>query len=230
MSQYVEIGYPIYDGMPVYPGLPEVTTRLRDDLNKGSDWNGSVLSTYLHAGTHVDAPWHYMGGDAPTIDKVPIERFIYNHPLLIDVPATKQDDLITIEQIQAYGEDVEQADFLIFNTHNWKKRDTDFEGYSNHFPALAPETAEWIRKKLPNVKAVAIDTLSIENLSLGKQNGYRTHKALLDPSLENHYLLVYEDINPLPLIGKKLRRAFCTPLRIVGGDASIANVFVEVEA
>jgi kynurenine formamidase len=117
MSQYVEIGYPLYEGMPVYPGLPEVTMRLRDDLNKGSDWNGSVLSAYLHAGTHVDAPWHYMGGDAPTIDKVPIERFIYNHPLLIDVPATKPDDLITIEQIQAYGDDLEQVDFLIFNTH-----------------------------------------------------------------------------------------------------------------
>lgn len=48
--------------------------------------------------------------------------------------------------------------------------------------------------------------------------------------IENHYLLIYEDINPLPLIGKTLKRAFCTPLRIVGCDASIANIFVEVEA
>ncbi|MNJ41528.1 Kynurenine formamidase [compost metagenome] len=230
MKQYVEIGYPIYDRMPVYPGLPEVTTTLRDDLNNGADWNGSVLSTYLHAGTHVDAPWHYMGGDAPTIDKIPIERFIYSCPLLVDVPATKPNQLITIEQIKAYGNELEQADLLIFNTHNWKKRANDFEGYSNHFPALAPETAEWIRKNLPNLKAVAIDSLSIENLSFGKDNGYRTHKALLDPSIENHYILIYEDINPLPLIGKTLKSAFCTPLRIVGSDASIANIFVEVEA
>lgn len=230
MNQYIEIGYPIYEGMPVYPGLPEVTTRLLDDMNNGADWNGSVLTTYLHAGTHVDAPWHYMGGNAPTIDKIPPERFVYNHPLLVDVPAAKPNDLITMEHLKAYENELEQADFLIFNTHFGEKRAIDFESYSNSFPALAPETAEWIRKNLPNLKAVAIDTLSIENLSLGKENGYRTHKALLDPSIENHYILVYEDINPQPLIGKIIKRAFCTPLRILGRDASIVNIFVEVEA
>ncbi|HEX2927428.1 MAG TPA: cyclase family protein [Ruminiclostridium sp.] len=230
MNQYVEIGYPIYEGMPVYPGLPDVTTRLRDDMNNGADWNGSVLSIYLHAGTHVDAPWHYMGENAPTIDKIPTERFVYNHPLLVDVPAVKPNDLITIEQIKAYENELEQADFIIFNTHFGEKRDIDFEGYSNSFPTLAPETAEWIRRNLPNLKAVAIDTLSIENLSLGKENGYRTHKALLDPSINYNYVLVYEDINPMPLIGKTLKRAFCTPLRILGRDASIVNIFVEVEA
>ena len=70
MSKYVEIGYPIYDGMGVYPGLPIPTVKIREDLTKGDPWNGSVMDIYLHAGTHCDAPWHYMGGDAPKMDDV----------------------------------------------------------------------------------------------------------------------------------------------------------------
>ena len=41
MSKYVEIGYPIYDGMGVYPGLPIPKVTIREDLLKdiqtGSD-------------------------------------------------------------------------------------------------------------------------------------------------------------------------------------------------
>ena len=40
MTKYVEIGYPIYEEMRVYPGLPEVAIEPRERLDKGSDWNG----------------------------------------------------------------------------------------------------------------------------------------------------------------------------------------------
>lgn len=229
MRRLVEIGYPISNNMPVYPGLPEVKLTLREDITKGDPWNGSVLSIYLHAGTHVDAPWHYMGGDAPGIDKIPIEKFFYNKPLLIDAPAKKENDLISIEQITAYEDELMTADLLIFNTHSYSLRDTDFMKYATGFPAVSPEAAEFIREKLPHVKAVAIDTLSIENIALGKENGFRTHKAFLDPDRPNEPILIYEDINPAPILGKKLLRAFCTPLRISGGDASICNLVVEIE-
>lgn len=180
MSKLVEIGYPISNNMPVYPGLPEVTLNLKEDITKGDPWNGSVLSIYLHAGTHVDAPWHYMGGDTPGIDKIPIEKFFYSKPLLIDAPAKKENDLITLEQLTAYGDELITADLLIFNTHSYPLRNTDFMKYATGFSAVSPETAEFIREKLPNVKGVAIDTLSIENIAIGKENGFRTHKAFLE--------------------------------------------------
>lgn len=228
-TKYVELGYPVYEGMPVYPGLPEVKVALRENLEAGDDWNGSVLTIYLHAGTHVDAPWHYMGGSAPGIDLIPIDRFFYRHPLLLDVPAKCKNDLITIEQLKAYGEELYEADLLIFNTHSYPKRETDFEDYANGFAAVGAEAAEFIREQLPNVKAVAIDTLSIENIGVGKTNGFRTHKAFLDPAKPNHTILIYEDINIAPVAGKKLVSACCTPLRIKGKDASICNLVAEIE-
>ena len=112
-KKYVEIGYPIFEGMPVFPGLPEVELEPRERIEKGDYWNGTVLSIYLHAGTHVDAPWHYVPG-APGIDAIPIENFIYRRPLLLDLPARRPNDLITTEQLKAYGDELYEADLLIF--------------------------------------------------------------------------------------------------------------------
>ena len=227
MKKYVEIGYPIYEGMPVYPGLPEVKLEPRERLEKGDDWNGSVLSMYLHAGTHVDAPYHHLN-NGKGIDAIPIEDFIYENPLLIDCPVGPN-GFITIELLEKY-ENLKTADILIFNTGNWKHRGTDFETYANNFPTVSPEAAEYIRTKLPNCKAVAIDTLSIENLTEAKENGYFVHHAFLDHErYKEPTMLIYEDINPEPLIGKRLISAFTAPLRIKDHDASVVNVIVQVE-
>lgn len=231
MSKYVEIGYPVYPGMPVYPGLPETQLTLREDLDGGADWNGSVLTTYLHAGTHVDAPWHYMGGDAPKMDDVeglPTESFVYKHPLLVDVAAKGENYLITVDDIKKYGDEIYEADAFFFNTHYWEKRSSDFMAYATGFAAVSPEAAEFIRTELPNIKAVGIDTLSIENIAKGKLNGFKTHRTFLDPAKAKNTVRIYEDINPEPIIGKKLLMAFCSPIRI-RGDATICNIIVEIE-
>ena len=234
MSKYVELGYPVYPGMPVYPGLPEVELFLREDLEKGDYWNGSVLTTYLHAGTHVDAPWHYMGGTAPKLDdveKVPTASFVYDHPVLVEIDTKGQANyLISIEDLKALGDELYEADALFFNTGYWKYRDEDFMKYATGFAAVSPEAAAFIRKELPKIKAVAIDTLSIENTGkdYGVANGFKTHRTFLNPELSDHTILIYEDINPQPIIGKKLLKAFCTPCRI-RGDATICNIFCEIE-
>lgn len=228
MTKYVEIGYPIYEGMPVHPALPDVKIEPRERKEKGDDWNGSVLSMYLHAGTHVDAPWHHMT-NGKGIDAIPIEDFIYKKPLLIDCPSGPN-ALISVEELEKYGEELHEADFLILNTGHYKYRGSDIEKYANNFPAVSPEAAVYMRTQLPNCKAVAIDTLSIENLTEAKDNGYAVHHAYLDhEKYSEPTMLIYEDINPEPLIGKKLVSAFTAPLRIKDHDASIVNVIVEVE-
>lgn len=228
-EKYVDLGYPIYEGSPVFPGLPEVKVELREDKEKGDHWNGSVLTTYLHAGTHVDAPFHHFSDESVGIDSIPAENFVYDNPLIIDVPAQKENALITIEQLKEYGEHLHEADILIFNTHAYKKRNSDFESYSNGFSTVSPEAAEYIREHLPKVKAVAIDTLSIENIPIGKTNGFRTHKAFLDPDRPNDTILIYEDVNLEPIVDKTIRKIYCTPLRIVGRDASICNPVAIIE-
>lgn len=226
---FVELGYEISHRMPVYPGLPDVEVLKKESLDKGDDWNGTILSIYLHAGTHVDAPRHFIN-DGPEIGEIPIDRFLYKNPKLIHIPSTAR-HLITVEElIAAGGDDLYTADILFLNTGYWKNRQNDFAVYQDNYPALSPEAAEFIRNDLLDLKAVAIDTLSIEDLKVGAMNGYKTHRALLDPfASRERTLLVYEDYNPEPILGKKLVSAFVTPLRIKNGEAVPVNIVAEVE-
>lgn len=224
---YVELGYPIYEGMPVYPGLPEVKISPREQIRKGDGWNGSVLSIYLHAGTHADAPWHYID-DSFGIDQVPTDNFVYSHPLLVSIPCS-ENYLVTIDDLQTAGNGLYEADALFLNTGFWQYRGTDFEHYRNNFPTLSPEAAEFIRTHLPKVKAVAIDTLSIENLSYGAVNGYKTHRTLLNPDCSSKKtIVIIEDYNPAPIVGKDMKSAIAVPLRIKDRDATPINIFAEI--
>lgn len=49
------------------------------DLPDGNGWANDKVTLSSHAGTHVDAPWHYYptcgGSRARTIDELPLEWF-----------------------------------------------------------------------------------------------------------------------------------------------------------
>ena len=54
----IDVTLPISDKLPVWPGDPSVhVTRVSDDLPMVSG-----LSMSCHAGTHVDAPAHFLSG------------------------------------------------------------------------------------------------------------------------------------------------------------------------
>ena len=48
-----------------------------DDLPDGNGWANDTVTMISHAGTHVDAPWHYYptcgGKRARTIDELPLD-------------------------------------------------------------------------------------------------------------------------------------------------------------
>jgi arylformamidase len=69
----IDLSSPITDGMPVYPGDPEVKVKVAHTYECHS-WELRQLSMGSHTGTHVDAPSHMHPG-AATLDELPLERF-----------------------------------------------------------------------------------------------------------------------------------------------------------
>ncbi len=59
---------------PVYPGDPIPYVSKLYETEKGDDYTLSALSTGLHAGTHIDAPMHFIPG-GKSIDEYPVSAF-----------------------------------------------------------------------------------------------------------------------------------------------------------
>ena len=57
----IDLSLPLYTGMPVYPGDPEVSIELIQTLKKNG-WNMRRIEINSHDGTHVDVPIHGVKG------------------------------------------------------------------------------------------------------------------------------------------------------------------------
>lgn len=75
-----------------------------EDLPQGLAWANDTVKMISHAGTHVDAPWHYSpvseGRKARTIDEIPLEWF-YSDGVVLDMRHKPRGSLITAEDLQA---------------------------------------------------------------------------------------------------------------------------------
>jgi kynurenine formamidase len=71
-----------------------------EDLPQGMGWGNDFVQMSAHAGTHVDAPWHYFptsgGTPARTIDQLPLEWFFAN-AFVLDFRHKERGSLITVD-------------------------------------------------------------------------------------------------------------------------------------
>lgn len=60
---------------PVYPGDPEPRLHVVSRIANGDECNLSALYACLHAGTHADAPMHFVDGGL-SISEMPLDCYI----------------------------------------------------------------------------------------------------------------------------------------------------------
>ena len=186
---YIELSYPISEDIPVYPDSPHEVFANHLSMDAGDDVNASIITHFMHNGTHVDAPLHFFN-KGQSIDEIPIDNFIYEKPIVIQKKMGKS-GLLTVDDLKSMDDDIGMADILLFNTGYCSLRG-DAAVYVDDFPALSESAAKYIRTELLNVKAVAIDTLSIESATQGPAHNFRVHKILLDGELyDTRPLLIF---------------------------------------
>ncbi len=93
----IDLTMPLYTGMPVYPGDPEVSIELVQTHAK-EGWDMRRIQINSHDGTHVNAPIHMVPG-GKTLDDMPLSAFcgparIYNS----QTPMTNETGVIFRDQ------------------------------------------------------------------------------------------------------------------------------------
>jgi kynurenine formamidase len=166
-----DLTHELWDNFPTYFGGQQFFAEQKFSFAKDTfnlyEWRISE-----HTGTHIDAPLHFTA-DGKSVAELPIEDLIA--PLaVIDIrgKADKDPDAqVTPDDIQAWisanGDLPEGA--VVAMLSGWgahvateKFRNAGDDGKTLHFPGFHVEAAQFLIEQ-PSVKAIAVDTLSLDH-------------------------------------------------------------------
>jgi kynurenine formamidase/predicted dehydrogenase len=169
-------------------------------------WNATTLSLYSHAGTHMDAPKHFIeGGDALDLQDL---SACCGPARVVHVPNIQPRQAICVQDVvQAIGQ-VSPGQRLLFRT-DWYRRYGTRE-YRDELPRISLELAHWLVHH-------QVGLIGVEPPSVADVNNLReltdVHRTLFRGGV-----VIVEGLANLD----QLRRPWCDflalPLKIVGGD------------
>ncbi len=237
---FVELSYSLNPEEIVMPGAidkPKVIKRSRmatqpdgnkeDNVRWGSYNNTSLAEFFAHTGTHIDVPFH-VDPDGIQLHEFELSDFIFDHPLLMEIPKGPLEK-ITVNDLKPYADKLSKADVILIYTGHSKVRSQSQEKFVNDQPSFTLEAANYLVDNF-NIRAFGIDTIGIENIPEGKASSpvqFPVHKTFLLKKKQKSFVI--EDLNLVPVLGKKLQRLFAIPLRLYGIEAMPVTVFAEVE-
>lgn len=201
-KEYIDISFPYYDGMAIYPNNPKYCCRKVSNLQNGDSCNVSRIEMGTHTGTHLDAPSHFIR-NGMTVDEIPLD-WINGKARVLHI----EGDVITKTYLKRYT--IEEGDIIIFRTSNSNMFGGDkvLESYVT----LDYEGAEYLVER--RVKMIGIDYMTIERPRALREQGKSVHQIILGakiPILETLDLRNVEE-------GEYV--LMCFPLKLTGGDGS----------
>jgi kynurenine formamidase len=211
-------------------GLPP--RLLRDGEGPASEF----LSIGSHAGTHVDAPWHYnttIGGTpAQSVDQLPLEWF-FAPGVVVDARAKADAEAVTVEEMRAglaaAGHELRAGDIVLVQTGRdacYHERDYMFRGCG-----VTPEATRWLFEQ--GVRVMGIDAWSWD-APMDRQAAEAIDRDRQGIVWAAHQLdLPYSQIERLTNLDALPSTGFtvaCFPLKIKHGSAGLARVVAILDA
>ena len=179
---------------------PPLEVHERRRMSRGDDVNASALTVSVHAGTHLDAPFHFLA-DGAGIDALPLERFI--GPALVH-QVDDADRYITEAHVNAIPLDgVTRVLFKTRNSALLKRRD-----YEPNFVAFSVDAARALVAR--GLQLVGLDYLSVAHAD----EQVPVHRAFLD-----HGVILLEGVDLSEIVPGRYE-LICFPLRLRGLDGA----------
>lgn len=204
----IDISTPVSSEGPTWPNVPKPLMSMISSRKDGDAANDTKVEMSIHAGTHIDAPSHFVDG-GKTIDQMDLGVFIGTAYVV---------DLSEVKKITS--EDIEKIDIpkgvtrLLFKTSNsllWKENKTSFD---KDYVGLTSGAAKSISGR--NIKLVGIDYLSIANFDETEL----VHRILFEKEIA---ILEGLDLSKVESGEYKL---FSTPIMIAGVEAAPARAIL----
>ena len=170
-------------------------------------YNTTNLHLYSHAGTHMDAPLHFLDGGA-TIDQWPLAQCI-GPAIVIDLSFKAPDSLINVADLGVAAAKIGQGSRVLLRT-DWDDHAT-LPDYRTHFPRISRELASWLVEQ--GVWLVGVQTPSVASLA-DREELRDVHQILLRGGIVIVECLM--NLRELP----EVVTFIALPLKVDGGDGS----------
>ncbi len=199
----IDLSAPLGETTQVYPGDPPLS--FNKSLKAGTI-TVTEITAGLHAGTHVDAPFHFIP-EGKRITDFPLAAF-YGEAVCLDAPKKPGEDIGTGD---IDGKKIRRGDIVLFRT-GWEERSGTLSFFGEDWPGMTPEAVEVLMRL--GAKAIGGDTPSIDSrIAVGA--GGPAHMRALGSGMP-----VFESLIGLSAVAGK-RFTFCAfPLRLEGCEAS----------
>jgi len=207
MGRLLDVTVPLSPRVPTFPGDPCFQRHLVHDMATGAPCNVSEMVLGTHAGTHVDAPLHFIPDGAP-VEALPL-RALVGRARVVAVP-----DAAAVTAAHVRGWDLTGVERLLVRTRN--SGTLASAEFRQDFVYLEPEAAQILAAR--GLLLFGWDYLSIERFGSGD---FAAHLALLGAGV-----VLVEGLD-LSAAEPGDYRLACLPLSIVGADGAPARVVLE---
>ena len=194
---------------PTYPGDTQPKFEFLRSFDKGDK---VTLSSYLmtaHAGTHVDAPLHFLA-KAASIDQVPLATLMGEARVIDCSP-----EAVAVDAAELNKHNWRGAKRILFRTRNSRNSWMADSTFHQDFTYLAPDAAQLLADG--GVELVGIDYLSAEKFGASEA---RSHQILLGRNIP-----IIEGLD-LREIKAGEYDMIVLPLRVVGHEAAPARALL----
>jgi len=199
-----DISVPLRPGMIVYPGDTPFHTERSLAIARGDAYNLTRLQLSAHAGTHIDAPLHFIDGGAAVTD-LPLTALI-GPAYVVDATGISADiDAATLARLDV-APGVSRILFKTPNSRLW-----DLNEFSDKFFGVTADAAKVLVSR--GVELVGIDYLSLAPAS----DPAPAHVILLEAGV-----VILEGID-LRAVEPGPYRLICLPLPIEACDGAPAR-------
>jgi kynurenine formamidase len=220
-----EIDY--QDHRATVPAALRVFGCAEEDLPEGLAWAAEQVNLSTHAGTHMDATYHYWptsgGVKAKTIDEVPLEE-CFGDGVVLDLRHKKPGERTMAFEVEAAlaqtGHQLEAGDIVCLMFGGDKAFGTP--AYWDEYPGMSAEATIWLLDR--GVKLIGTDAVGFDRgFPYQKADFQRTRdRSLLWEAhrvgVEREYFQIEKmaNLDQLPATGFKVA---CFPVKIEGASA-----------